>query len=108
MTNAIVRPYLSEKSAFAINQGRYVFLITNEANKTTVAQDLRRLYEVTPTSVRIVNLPAKSVNFKRRPGKRAMIRKAYVQLPPKQKIPGFESLTEKEDKEAKAAKKEKA
>lgn len=96
--NRIIQPYLTEKSAATIDKGLYVFLIEKDANKTTVTQELRRLYEVTPTSVRIVNLPAKKVNFKRRPGMRAMIRKAYVQLPPKQKIPGFESLTEKDDK----------
>lgn len=100
--NKIIQPYLTEKSAAAVDKGLYVFLIEKNANKTTVTQELTKLYTVTPTSVRIVNLPAKKVNFKRRPGVRNQIRKAYVQLPPKQKIPGFESLTEKDDKKAKA------
>ncbi len=96
----IIQPYLTEKSAATIDKGLYVFLIEKNANKTTVAKELKSLYDVTALSVRIVNLPAKKVNFKRRPGVRPMIRKAYVQLPPKQKIPGFESLTEKDDKKA--------
>ena len=92
----LLQPYLTEKSALAVDRGLYVFLIGDRANKTTVTKELKALYEVTPLSVRVVNLPAKKVNFKRRPGARSIRRKAYVQLPPKQRIPGFESLTDKD------------
>ena len=42
---------------------------------------------------------AKKVTFKRRPGIRSARRRAYVQLAPKQQIPGFElPKKSKEDK----------
>lgn len=102
--NSIIQPYLTEKSAATLDKGLYVFLVEKNANKTTISKQLHQLYEVTPISVRIVNLPAKKVNFKRRAGTRAIVRKAYVQLPPKQKILGFESLTEKDEKKNKESK----
>lgn len=96
---SIVSPLLTEKSAADIDKGLYVFYVTPAANKTTVRQELKATFNVDPTSVRIVNLPAKTVTFRRRKGLQKVRRKAYVQLPPKQMIPGFESLKEKDKKE---------
>lgn len=103
---SIISPLLTEKSAADISKGLYVFYVTKESNKTTIAQELKSLYDVTPTSVRIVNLPAKNVTFKRVKGVQGVRRKAYVQLPPKAIIPGFEVLKENKDKADKEAKKE--
>ncbi len=106
---SIIRPLLTEKSAHNIDKGLYVFTLDARANKKTVAAELKAVYDVTPLSVRIVNLPAKQVNFKRRQGMQSVRRKAYVQLPPKTTIPGFEVLKEKEVKaDKKAEVKEKA
>lgn len=100
--NNIISPVLTEKSAANIGEGLYVFAVTRNATKTAIAKDLKNLYDVTAVSVRIVNLPAKRVNFKRKPGIRSARRKAYVQLAPKQKIAGFE--VQKDDKADKAEK----
>lgn len=103
----MLHPYITEKSAARMTQNSYVFLIDHDANKKTVAAELKEFFNVTPKSVRIVNLPAKKVRFRQKPGERSIKRKAYVQLPAGQKIPGFESLTETKEKKAKTeAKKE--
>lgn len=94
----IVSPILTEKSVLNLDKGLYVFSITTAATKASVADTLKKLYDVDAVSVRIVNLPAKKVNFKRKPGTRSARRKAYVQLAPKQQIPGFE-LPKKDKKE---------
>ena|SRR5579871_1147207 len=96
----MIKPYLTEKSALAMDKGLYVFLIDERSNKITIAKELKSLYDVTATSVRIVNLPAKKVTFRRIPGFQPARHKAYIQLKQGQKIPGFESLVEK-DKKAK-------
>lgn len=88
--NSIVAPLLTEKSALNIDKGLYAFTVSKSATKNSIATDLKRLYDVTAVSVRIVNLPAKKVTFRRKPGLRSVRRKAYVQLAPKQKIAGFE------------------
>jgi len=100
-------PYITEKSTARISLGTYVFLIDQNDNKKTVEDQLHRYFNVQPTSVRIVNIAAKKVRFKSKPGVRRAIRKAYIQLPLKQKIAGFESLTESK-KAAEKAVKEKA
>ncbi|MBI4948104.1 50S ribosomal protein L23 [Candidatus Berkelbacteria bacterium] len=91
--NTIKSPFITEKSTFGITNGLYVFEITPNANKTTVAEELKNIYNVDALSVRIVNLPAKQKTFKRVKGIRNIRRKAYVQLKEKQTIPGFETLT---------------
>ncbi|MEX0594516.1 MAG: 50S ribosomal protein L23 [Patescibacteria group bacterium] len=93
---SIIAPVMTEKSVIAIDSGLYVFSIDQTATKNSIADVLKKLYDVKAISVRIVNLPAKKVNFKRKPGVRAARRKAYVQLAPKQHIPGFELPKDKD------------
>ena len=102
--NSIISPVLSEKTAQAMDRGVYVFNVHTDANKTMIAQELKALYNVDAVSVRIVNSPAKKVNFKRKPGTRPTRHKAYVQLKAKQVIPGFEVLKEAEKQAAKTEK----
>ena len=106
--NTVKHPILTEKSALSMDKGLYVFAVTDRANKSTVTKDLHELYNVDAVSVRIVNLPAKKVSFKRVKGLRSIRRKAYVQLKAKQQIPGFEALKQDMKKQAdEAAKAEK-
>jgi ribosomal protein L23 len=98
-------PILTEKSAVGMNSGLYVFAVTDNANKVTIAKELKDLYNVEAISVRIVNLPAKEVSFKRVKGTRSIRRKAYVQLKEKQQIPGFEALKEDMKKQSAEAQK---
>lgn len=91
--NIIKSPFITEKSTFNITSGLYVFEITASANKTSVAEELKKHYNVDAKSIRIVNLPAKQKTFKRIKGVRNIRRKAYVQLKDKQTISGFETLT---------------
>lgn len=104
MTTSLIAPYLSEKSAQHMSAGLYVFTVSREATKATVRQELKKAYNVDAIAVRIVNLPAQKVRFKSHTGIRSARRKAYIQLKPKQVIAGFESLLEKDKKEAQAEK----
>lgn len=91
----ITKPLLSEKSALKMDQGLYVLLVDQTATKTQIKHELKKLYNVDAISIRIVNLPAKRVSFKRQPGVQPVRHKAYVQLKPKQILPGFELPKEK-------------
>lgn len=102
---SIIAPVMTEKSVKSLSSGLYVFTIEANATKNSVSDSLKKFYGVDVISVRIVNLPAKKVTFKRRPGIRSVRRRAYVQLAPKQQIPGFE--LPKKSKEDKKNKKEK-
>ncbi|QQG50139.1 MAG: 50S ribosomal protein L23 [Candidatus Berkelbacteria bacterium] len=95
---SVIKPLLTEKSAAKMSEGLYVMTITEGATKTSVAQDLKKLFNVEVTGVRIINLPAKKVRFKARKGTQSAIRKAYIQLKKGQQLPGFE--VKKEDRKA--------
>lgn len=102
---SIIGPLLTEKSATQMDAGLYVFSVTKAANKQTIAAELKAVYNAEPLSVRIVNLPGKAVTFKRKKGNRSVRRKAYIQLPQKVTLPGFEVLKEnKKEAEAKESK----
>lgn len=94
----IRRPLLTEKSALGMDRGLYVLEVAPKATKQSVSQLLKKLFDVDAKSVRIVNLPAKKVTFKRIKGEQVRRRKAYVQLAKGQKLPGFELPKDKDDK----------
>ncbi len=96
----VISPILTEKSAQGMDSSLYVLSITDYATKNSIRDDLKKLFNVEVTGVRIVNLPAKQTKFRGVKGKRNARRKAYVQLKTGQHLPGFEvkKETEKEDK----------
>lgn len=98
---ALIRPILSEKTAASMDNGLYVFAVDQDATKSALKTELKKIFDVDAVSIRIVNLPAKKVSFKRRPGVQTRRRKAYIQLAAKQRIPGYELPKQKEEKNEK-------
>lgn len=76
------RPWLSEKALIGTENGVYVFEVPARATKTDVKAAVEAIYKVKPRQVRMVNLPAKTVNLRTRrgTGTRARRHKAYVYL----------------------------
>ena len=93
----IISPLLTEKSAMKMDSGLYVLKLGSHSTKQMIRDELKQSFDVDAISIRIVNLPAKQVNFKRIKGVRSAIKKAYVQLKKGQKLPGFELPKQKED-----------
>ncbi|KND51317.1 MAG: ribosomal protein L23 [Parcubacteria bacterium C7867-001] len=75
-------PWFSEKALIGTEKGVYVFSIPMHSTKKDVAAAIEKMYKVTPTQVRIANLPAKkkALRTRRGVGSRARRRKAYVYL----------------------------
>jgi ribosomal protein L23 len=82
LESILLTPWLSEKALIGTENGVYVFAVPARATKTTVSQAVQAIYKVTPRQVRMVNLPAKTVNLRTRrgTGTRARRHKAYVYL----------------------------
>ena len=78
----LARPWLSEKAIIGTENGVYVFEVPARATKTEVKAAVELIYKVKPRQVRMVNLPAKTVNLRTRrgTGTRARRHKAYVYL----------------------------
>ena len=80
------RPYITEKAAILAEQNAYTFEISARANKIDVKRAMKALYDVDPISVKIINLPNKTVMRKGRKGTKSGVRKAIVFLDPADKI----------------------
>ncbi|MEK7124925.1 MAG: 50S ribosomal protein L23 [Patescibacteria group bacterium] len=72
--------YVSEKASRLAGSNQYVFRVTPDANKEEIKKQISRLYGVTVTAVRVLNMPKKRKDLGRHPGFRSGFRKAVVRL----------------------------
>jgi large subunit ribosomal protein L23 len=82
----ILRPRITEKAAVLSEKNVYVFEVSKEATKPTIARAVKQVYKVSPVRVNIVKLPAKKVISKGKKGTTKSIQKAYVYLKKGDKI----------------------
>jgi large subunit ribosomal protein L23 len=82
LADILTAPWLSEKALIATEKGVYAFHVPMTATKHDVALAVKKMYNVTPRKVTVVNLPAKKVSLRTRRGfgMRPARRKAYVHL----------------------------
>jgi len=107
----VLRPRMSEK-AYGVSQLRntYVFDVTGDTNKHSVARAVSVQYEVTVTDVRMVNVRGKVKRTVRKGGRPSMGRqsdtkKAYVTLKKGDSLPIFAAIEEAEAHDAEVAEK---
>jgi len=74
-------PRITEKAVSKNDQGVYVFDVAVKSTKSEIKQAVKRIYDVTPTDVRVVNHPGKVKRRGSAVGRTAKSRKAYVTLP---------------------------
>ncbi|MGH7752518.1 MAG: 50S ribosomal protein L23 [Gemmatimonadales bacterium] len=87
----IVRALVTEKSSAAYQTRReYTFVVHPEANKQQIREALKRLFDVTPTSIRTMQMRRKEVTRGRSRGTTARWKKAIVTLKEGDSIPVFE------------------
>lgn len=77
----LVRPLVTEKSAFAEGVGKYSFVVNTSANKNQVKAAVAEVYGVKPVKVNISNIDGRQVRFGRAMGRRSDYKKAIVTLP---------------------------
>lgn len=76
----ITHPHISEK-AFDINaQGQYVFVVSDNANKTEIKKAIESFYKVKVSSVNIVSVPGKPKRYRGRVVIKSGFKKAVVTL----------------------------
>lgn len=82
IANVLKRPWFSEKALLGTENGVYVFEVPPAVTKHDVMNAVKKAYNVSPSKVRMVNLPAKKVSLRTRRGvgTRARRHKAYVYL----------------------------
>jgi large subunit ribosomal protein L23 len=81
LLKVLLAPHISEKSTVsAENNNTIVFRVTTDANKTEIKAAVEKLFEVSVTGVRTVNVKGKTKRFGARFGQRNDWKKAYVTL----------------------------
>jgi large subunit ribosomal protein L23 len=86
------RPLITEKNTGLQVQGKYVFEVAEDANKTQVKQAVEAAFKVDVTAVNIMTVQGKKKRMGRREVQRPSWKKAIVTLKPGDKIELFEGV----------------
>lgn len=82
----VKHPLITEKSYKLSAEGKYVFMVDNQTNKSEVKKAVKILYKVDPISVNIINSRRKNKHFGPRITAGSKYKKAIVTLKKGQKI----------------------
>jgi large subunit ribosomal protein L23 len=83
----IKKPWVTEKSGAMGAEGKYVFIVKDEATKPEIKKAVSTIYKVTVVNVNVVNRPPKRKRFGgRMKGAQEGYRKAIVTLKKGEKI----------------------
>ncbi len=94
LTNLIISPIITEKSAMGLQKNTYTFKVNKMATKDAIAEALKNLFNVDALSVKTMIMPGKRVRIKKtsRFTKTQGWKKAVVMLKEGQKIDLFSNL----------------
>ena len=76
----IRRPIVTEKSMKISDENKVTFEVAKDANKVSVAQAIKEIYNVTPEKVNIINVHPKTKRVGRFVGKTRAVKKAIVKF----------------------------
>ncbi len=83
----LIRPRITEKAGIMGEAHNvYTFEVSKNSTKDTIAKDIKTLYKVVPTKVRIINLPERQVIVRGKKGVQSAVKKALVYLKKGDKI----------------------
>lgn len=92
LMGVIKGPVISEKAAHLGEDNVIVLRVNKDANKVSVRNAIRELYNITPVRVNIVNIRGQKVTSGRYPGARSNYKKALVKLPKGATLDIFEGV----------------
>ena len=86
----VLRPVVSEKSYAGLEQNRYTFIVSPQANKTEIKEAVQSIWNVRVLRVSTLNRRGKTKRFRWTEGTRASEKRAVVTLAPGDSIEIFE------------------
>ena len=90
--DVLKRPLITEKATLLMEQGKYVFEVDRNANKTQIKQAVEQIFNVKVTKVNTMRQTGKIRRQGRTQGRTREITKPIVPLADGQSIPIFEGL----------------
>lgn len=88
----IIRPIITEKSAFLREQSQFVFEVAPDSNKIEIKKAVEELFKVHVEKVRVINVKPKPRRVRLAPGYTKAWKKAIVTLKKGESIPFFEGV----------------
>jgi len=85
----LLRPIISEKTYRLADDGKYTFLVSQDANRTQVRQAVEAIFGVTVTGVNTLNRPGKRRRTRYGWGTRVNTKRAIVSLAAGERIDVF-------------------
>ena len=85
----LLAPVISEKSYGLLDENKYTFLVSKDANKTQIKIAVEKVFGVKVTSVNTLNRPGKTRRTRFGTGKRKDTKRAIVSLAEGQRIDIF-------------------
>jgi large subunit ribosomal protein L23 len=82
----IIKPRVTEKAGLLAEKGVYTFDVAMRSNAQQIAQEVRKVYKVTPVKVSVAAVPSKAMFVRGRKGSTVAGKKAYVYLKKGDKI----------------------
>lgn len=76
----IIRPIITEKSSYSINEGKYTFEVNRKATKIDIKNAVEKLFEVKVKEVRTINVKGKPKRQGVHEGKTSDWKKAIVTI----------------------------
>jgi len=90
--DVLVRPVISEKSVGMVEENKYTFWVSNEANKIEIKYAVEKMFKVKVDEVRTLKVKGKEKRQGRYVGRTPDRKKAIVTLEAGNKIEGFAGL----------------
>lgn len=87
----LLRPIITEKMTALAVHNQYGFMVSSFTNKIEIKKAVTKVYGVTPTKVRIINVKGKSVRTGKQTGVTKKWKKAIITLKQGDKIEVYES-----------------
>ncbi|MES2623328.1 MAG: 50S ribosomal protein L23 [Patescibacteria group bacterium] len=82
----IIKPRVTEKAMISTDKNKYIFLVSQNANKDNLRQEVKLTYKVSPIKINIVNTQPRNVLRRGRPGRVSGFKKAILTLKKGDKI----------------------
>ena len=89
--DVLLAPVVSEKSYGLLDENKYTFLVSPDANKTEIKIAVESVFKVRVTDVNTLNRPGKRRRTKYGYGKRPDTKRAIVTVAPGERIDIFSS-----------------
>lgn len=79
--NSLISQHSTEKTVYLLNKFNcFTFIVSHDSNKNRIKNVIEKLFNVSVSFVRIINVKGKTVKFKNFLGKRKNLKKALVFL----------------------------